>query len=304
MGELVAPPLTHSLDENPNVALPGNKKLEEGTKGRNTPKAKVIFDLPRGRDEVAQRKWVNANPFEALNGEENAFNFLKKALEALERGWIFQGKNKHKVRIELACPEVNHPSHIVALPGKTLGEKRGQKHSKFHHSFFDSLGIPLPKKIDYCKTRIWPIIMKEKGSLKEVLVHSKNQALPSLPIGIRMVGEGEEEWSPQPIMEELIKHVVASLEENVFKHQLPSKEAPNLEWNWREEPNMGGFECTILVHFPTGTNPVSIQSKKHLHSNALDRILVVNNETEFPTLARNLLLKKDLKARTANSIRI
>jgi len=46
-----------------------------------------------------------------------------------------------------------------------------------------------------------------------------------------MVGKGEEEWSPQPAMEELIKHVVDGLEENVLKHQLPSKEAPNLEWN-------------------------------------------------------------------------
>ncbi len=53
MGELVAPPLTHPLDENPNMALPGDKKPEEGTKGRGAPKAKVIFDLSRGRDEVA-----------------------------------------------------------------------------------------------------------------------------------------------------------------------------------------------------------------------------------------------------------
>jgi hypothetical protein len=46
--------------------------------------------------------------------------------------------------------------------------------------------------------------MKEKCTLKEVLVHSNNQALPSLPIGIRIVGEGEEDWSSQPTMEKLI----------------------------------------------------------------------------------------------------
>jgi hypothetical protein len=33
--------------------------------------------------------------------------------------------------------------------------------------------------------------VREKGSLVEILVHSKNKALPSLPIGIRVEGEGE-----------------------------------------------------------------------------------------------------------------
>jgi hypothetical protein len=76
----------------------------------------------------------------------------------------------------------------------------------------------LPKNAEYCKARIWEVLTREKGTLKEVLVHYKNQAPPSLPIGIKLLGEGEEVWSPQPAMEELIKQVATSLEENVLRH--------------------------------------------------------------------------------------
>jgi len=64
-------------------------------------------------------------------------------------------------------------------------------------------------------------------------------------------------------MEELIKHVAVGLEENVLRHQLPLKEALNLEWSWRGEPNRGKFECTILAHISVRTNPINIQSKKN-----------------------------------------
>jgi hypothetical protein len=59
-------------------------------------------------------------------------------------------------------------------------------------------------------------------------------------------------------MEELIKHVAAGLIDNVLKHQLLMEEAFNLEWNWKEEPNRGGFEYTILTHVPVGVNLVNI----------------------------------------------
>jgi hypothetical protein len=35
---------------------------------------------------------------------------------------------------------------------------------------------------------------------------------------MRIVGKGEEDWSSQPTMGELIKHVATGLEENVLKH--------------------------------------------------------------------------------------
>jgi hypothetical protein len=41
-------------------------------------------------------------------------------------------------------------------------------------------------------------------------------------------------------------------------------QAFNLEWNWKEEPKRGGFECTILTHVLAGANLVNIQIKKKL----------------------------------------
>jgi hypothetical protein len=93
-------------------------------------------------------------------------------------------------------------------------------------------------------------------------------------------------------MEKLIKHVAAGLEDNVLRHQLPMEEALNLEWRWKEEPNRGGFECTILAHVLAGVNPINIQSKKKLHWRMLDAISAMNNEVEFVASTHNLILIK------------
>jgi hypothetical protein len=59
-------------------------------------------------------------------------------------------------------------------------------------------------------------------------------------------------------MEELIKYVAVGLKDNILRHQLPMENALNLEWSWKQEPNKGGFECTIQAHFLVGTNLVNI----------------------------------------------
>jgi hypothetical protein len=74
-----------------------------------------------------------------------------------------------------------------------LREKRGHKQLELHHSFFESLGILLPGRAEQYKAKIWHVLTKEKCSLANILVHSKNKALPSLPIGIRVEGKGEED---------------------------------------------------------------------------------------------------------------
>jgi hypothetical protein len=73
-----------------------------------------------------------------------------------------------------------------------MAKKRGQKQLELHHSFFESLGLLLPKIAEQCKARIWRILTREKGALAKILVHSKNKTLPTLLIGIRVEGEGEE----------------------------------------------------------------------------------------------------------------
>jgi hypothetical protein len=66
----------------------------EGTNGNNTSKSKLSFNLSREKNDSAQGKWADLNPFEALNGENESFDFLKKIAEELEGRWTFQGKKK------------------------------------------------------------------------------------------------------------------------------------------------------------------------------------------------------------------
>ncbi len=102
------------------------------------------------------------------------------------------------------------------------------------------------------------VITRKKGPQKEVFIHSRNQALPNLPIGIRITRDRGEEWSSKLPMDGLIQHIATGLEENVLKHKLLLKDQFSFEWSWQEEPNRGRIKCTILAHIPIGSNPVSI----------------------------------------------
>jgi hypothetical protein len=97
-----------------------------------------------------------------------------------------------------------------------------------------------------------------KGPQKEVLIHFRNQALPSLPIGIRITRDGGVDWSSKPAMEKLIQHIATGLEENILRHKFLLKNQFSFEWSWQEEPSRGRIECIILAHIPTGSNLVSI----------------------------------------------
>jgi hypothetical protein len=105
-------------------------------------------------------------------------------------------------------------------------------YSELHQSFFTSLGIPLPTNADLCRARVWPILTREKGPQKEVLIHSKNQALPNLQIGIKIIGDGREDWSSKLAMDEQIQHIAIGLKKNVLRHKLLLKDQFNLKWSW------------------------------------------------------------------------
>jgi hypothetical protein len=51
----------------------------EGTNERNTSKVKLNFNLPGEKNDSAQGKWVDLNPFEALNKENESFDFFGKS---------------------------------------------------------------------------------------------------------------------------------------------------------------------------------------------------------------------------------
>jgi len=66
----------------------------EGTDGCNTSKGKLSFNLLGEKNNLAQGKWADLNPFEALNGENESSDFLKKTIEEVEGGWTFQGNKR------------------------------------------------------------------------------------------------------------------------------------------------------------------------------------------------------------------
>jgi hypothetical protein len=275
--------LTHQVECNLNIIPSKVTTLVEGMDGSNTSKAKLRFNLSGEKNDSAGGKWADLNPFEVLNGENERSDFLRKIPEEIEGGWTFQAKKKNKERVDTIRPNSNQSPHPSTRASIALGGKRGQTYSELHQSFFTSLGIPLPTNVDLYRARVWPVLTREKGPQKEVLIHSRNQALPNLPIGIRITGDGREVWSPKLAMDELIQHITIGLEENVLRHKLLLKDQFSLEWSWQEELSRGGSECTILAHILIGSNPVSIQNKKHLHWKAVKSISSMNNEIEFAT---------------------
>jgi hypothetical protein len=76
-----------------------------------------------------------------------------------------------------------------------LGARRKQTHFEVHRSYFTSLGISIPPNQEHVRARIWPMLVREKYEQKEILVHSRNQAPPSLPLNNRIMGSLEAEWT-------------------------------------------------------------------------------------------------------------
>jgi hypothetical protein len=110
MGKLSTSP-TQQVVSNLNVIPPIVTTQVEGINGSNTSKVKLNFNLSWEKNDSAKGKWVDLNPFEALNEENESSNFLKKTLEELEGGWTFQGKKKNKVRIDTIFSEGNQSPH-------------------------------------------------------------------------------------------------------------------------------------------------------------------------------------------------
>jgi len=105
------------------------------------------------------------------------------------------------------------------------------------------LGISAPTNKEPFKVRIWPVLIKDKDDQKEVLMHSKPNTLPSLPLSIRYVGpaiEPEVEWTPNAAWADLIHQVELELEEQILRFKFTISERPQLEWSWKEELSRGG----------------------------------------------------------------
>jgi hypothetical protein len=123
------------------------------------------------------------------------------------------------------------------------------------------------------------------------LIFAKNNALPGLPLSIRITGSSEEEWTHASALEDITRSIESELEDKILRFSLNLKDCLSLEWSWQEDKNRGGWECTILAHISTGSSAISVQNKKHLHWRTSNSLTVMNNDIEFAGPAHNLLLK-------------
>ncbi len=133
----------------------------------------------------------------------------------------------------MASPRQDAPQSPSRTPQQeaTPGGKRGLTHSEIHPSFFTSLGIPIPSNKEPFRTRIWPILVREKNSQKKTLVHSKNQAPPSLSLSIRFsrpMETTEAEWSPNSAWSDLIQRIELELEEKILRFKFSIGDRPQL----------------------------------------------------------------------------
>lgn len=92
------------------------------------------------------------------------------------------------------------------------------------------------------------MLVREKNSQKEILVHSRNQAPPNLPLNIKIMGSTEEQWTQNSALLDLTQRLETELEEKVLRYKLTLKDRLSFEWSWQEELSRGRMECTILAH--------------------------------------------------------
>ncbi len=208
-------------------------------------------------------------------------------------GWSFQGRRKHAPKIVSPRPDPRQVPFRTPQQEPPSSGKRQQFHSEVHHSYFSSLGIETPSNGEPFRARIWPVLTRDKNSKKETLVYSKNQARPSLPLNLRIMGPSEAEWTQESARADLTQCLETELEEKILRYKLSIKTRPMLEWCWLKENSRGGTECTILAHIDSGSSPLSVQNKRHLHWKVLDSKTGMGNEMEFSAPAHSLLMKTE-----------
>ncbi len=100
-----------------------------------------------------------------------------------------------------------------------------------HCSYFTSLGISSPLGQGHARARIWSVLSREKNAQKEFLIYTRNNALPGLPLGIRITGSPEEEWTHATALVDITQSIKSELEDKILKYSLNFKDCLSLEWS-------------------------------------------------------------------------
>jgi hypothetical protein len=189
------------MAEPPNPPVSPKRKIQTETElladGAKAPRASLSLRMPSSANPQTLTKEAKANPFASPGRGRHEAKPNNKAQEDKTKGWSFQGRRRHAPK--LASPR--QKPHQATPPPRTQqleltpGGRKGQLHSEVHPSFFTSLGIPTPPDREPLRAKVWPVLSRENNFQKETLVHSKNQARPSLPFNIRIISPAEAEWA-------------------------------------------------------------------------------------------------------------
>jgi hypothetical protein len=213
-----------------------------------TPRTKLHFATPELANTPGSGSKEALNPFE---GNTIRTDLLQGQMEDPGEGWTFQGKRRVPGKIHTPRQDPVEPLTRPPQLTTTPSGKRRLTQSELHRSFFESLGIPVPSNQEFGRAKIWPILAREKDGKEQILLHSKNQTPPDLPLSIRVTGPPEEKWTRASAQETLTRNVEAELEEKVLRYRMEVKEKLHLEWCWQAEPGRGGVECWSAPSLPT-----------------------------------------------------
>ncbi len=150
----MAPPpaYTHELDQEmvEHIASPPHlqNRAQQGIpplpNHESTPRTRLNFEITDPAKTPADGKITSDNPFVEASEDAHRTDLLQKLHEDLSEGWTFQGRKKLPVRIVSSRQDPTQPVSRTSQSTLTPGGKRGQMHSKLHHTYFESLGIPVP----------------------------------------------------------------------------------------------------------------------------------------------------------------
>jgi hypothetical protein len=155
----------------------------------------------------------------------------KDNLGEMKESWTFQGRKKHTPKI--TSPRQALPQTPTPSPGHdvTPGGRRKRMHSDVHCSYFTSLGISSPPSQEHTRARIWPVLSREKNAQKELLIYTKNNALPGLPLNIKITGLSKEEWTHASALEDITRSIESKLEDKILRYSFNLKDCLSLEWS-------------------------------------------------------------------------
>jgi hypothetical protein len=180
---------------------------ERRQEGVSTPKTKLCFGLSRMASPQVRALEASTNPFASPDERTKIASPTTKSQEETTNGWSFQGRKRHTPKLASPRLATQLPTPHTPNQEATTRGKRGQLHSKVPPSFFTSFGISIPHDREPLRARVWPVLVREKNSRKEILVHSKSQAQPNLPLSIRIMGSVEAEWTQDSARAYLIQQL-------------------------------------------------------------------------------------------------